>query len=158
MSNMQIELQPTELLLAIHSHISKQFFDKTKHSAKRLYLAIESGKEIPFMTINTQGKGDVSCLLALDHEQFVGKIGFSIFRNALASHLTRTASKLENKESLNIFTNDASCDMIYHIPGFVEHAGKLNILVTGVRQKEPGVMSVRLIFLDPEQFSTESDQ
>lgn len=157
-SDMQIELHPAELLTAIHSHISKQFFDKTKHSAKRLFLAIQSGKEIPFMTISRQGRGEVSCTLALDHDQFVGKLGFSVFRSALASHLSRTASKLENQEELNIFTKDESCDMIFHIPGFVETGGKLNILVTGVRQKKPGIITARLIFLDPGQFATQTGQ
>lgn len=110
------------------------------------------------MTINTPDKGEVSCTLALDHDQFVGKLGFSVFRNALASHLTRTASKLENKEALNIFTKDDGCDMIFHIPGFVEIGGKLNILVTGVRQKKPGVITARLIFLDPTQFETQTSE
>jgi len=154
MNDSEIELQPEELLAAIHRHINQRFFEKTKRDAKRLFLALESGKELPFMTITSQAQGEVACTLTLDHSQFVGKLGFSAFRNALASHLSRTAIKLQKNEGLNIYTNDARCDMIFHIPGFVETGSKLNILVTGVRQKQPGFLTVRLLFLDPEQFQT----
>jgi len=157
MSNMEIDVPPDKLLAVIHNHINDRFFEKTKHDSKRLFLAIESGKEVPFMKFGNQESGDVSCTLTLDHSQFVGRLSFSAFRSALASHLNRTASKIQNKESLNIFTNDASCDMIFHIPGFVESGGKLNILVTGVRQKEAGNLTIRMMFLDPAQFATQSD-
>ena len=156
MSKSQVDLHPAELLTAIHNNLHKRFFELPKNDAKQQYRKLESGMEIPFMKISAPDHGEVSCKLALDHTQFVGNLNFSQFRNILASHLQRIAVKLSKKEDLNIFTSEETSEMIFHIPGVVESGDTVNILVTGVDQRVAGNATVRLMFLDPERFSTGS--
>ena len=157
MTNMKVDLEPAELLTAIHNQLNRRFFQTRKNDAKQLFLAIQSGKEIPFMEIAIADRGEVHCHIALDCSLFDGKLNFGLFRNALAVHLHRVAdklgkNKLDKKESLNTFTNEETGDRIFHIPGVIEAHGKLNILVTGISQREPGKMTICLMFLDPAEF------
>ncbi len=151
MSNIEIEIQPVDLLTGIHNTLKQRFFDATRNDAKKLYRDIESGREVPLMEIGVEGKGEVACNLTLDHSQFVGKLNFSYFLKILDSHQQHIASKLSNKEDLNIFTSD-SRGMIFHIPGIVDSGDKPNILVTGTHQEKPGTMTIRLMFLDSTHF------
>jgi len=157
MNSDQIELQPEELLTAICNNLHRHFFDVPKNEAKNRFRELENGMAVSFLTIGARDHGDVDCLLALDHSNFVGKLNYSQFRDALATHLHRIAGKLKNHENLNIFTSKETGDIIFHIPGIIENNKSLNILVTCVEQRVAGKMTVRLMFLDPGDFSRSSD-
>ena len=149
MRNDSVNLQTAELLTAIANNLNKRFFEVPKNKAKQQYQALTRGEEVPFMAINVPGQGDISCSLALDYSQFVGRLSLSRFRDALASHLHRIAGTLGSNEDLNTYTAEESSDIIFNIPGFVQAGDTLNILVTGVEQLRAGKIIIRLMFLDP---------
>ena len=91
-------------------------------------------------------------LLALDYSEFVGTLNYSTFRDALASHLNRIAEKLRDKRDLNIFTSKDTGAMLFHIPGLVQSAGQLNVLVTGIEQVKAGEIIIKLMFLSPDNY------
>lgn len=153
---MQIDLPPTELLTAVYNNLNKRFFEATRNDAKQLYMAVRDGRGIPFMAIVIPDKGDINCSLALDQSQFVGKLNFALFRKALSSHLQRIAGKLSKQEGLNMYTNEANGDKIFNLPGLVETGDAVNILVTCIEQRKAGSMTIRLMFLDPENLASQS--
>ena len=153
MNTGKIELQPEQMLTAIFNNLNEHFFKVPKNESKHRFRELERGMQVSFLRISEPNHGELKCELALDHSEFVGKLNFRLFRNALASHLRRIAGKITNKEELNIFTNEQTGDMIYHIPGVVENGDTINILVTGIEQRAVGKATVRLMFLDPDHFS-----
>ena len=149
MSNVQVELQSAGLLTVIHNNLGSLFLEAEKTDAKLLFKSIASGDVVPFVKVATRGSGEIICDLTLDHSCFIGKLNFGSFRRALAMHLSRVAEKLQNKEDLNIYTNEESGDMLFNIPGLIEDDGVVNILTTGIRQQRAGVLTIQLMFLDP---------
>ena len=104
------------------------------------------------MDISSTTKGDVACMLALDHSEYVGKLNFSAFREILAAHLHLIGEKLKNEENLNIFTNEETGDLLFNIPGIIQRDDEINVLVTGTEQRRAGELTIKLMFLDPANF------
>ena len=153
---MQIDLSPVELMTAVYNNLNRRFFETTRNDAKQLFMAISGGRAIPFMVIEVPDKGNINCILALDKSLFVGTLNFSVFKKALASHLQRIAEKLGKQEDLNMYTNEANGDKLFNLPGLVEMGDTVNILVTGIEQGKAGSMTIRLMFLDPENIASQS--
>lgn len=129
--------------------LSKVFIDASRDDAKGLFQAIYRGNQVPFMTFELRSGVTVDCQLALDWSEYVGKLNFSAFRNAVARHLDRVAIALKQEEALNVFDNDETNDIIFHHPGIIESNGQVNVIVTGIEQRQPNAMCVKLQFLDP---------
>jgi hypothetical protein len=145
------ELPARELLTAIANNLQQRFMEAPRLDAKQLFIAIQGGREIPFMEINLPGMDtSVHCLLALDQTRYVGALNFSRFRHALHAHLARVAECLGDPEaSPNTYVNAAGDSTLFNLPGVVEHEGQLNVLLTGLVQRRPGQVSLRLVFIDP---------
>lgn len=147
-----ISLKPDKILSAIHQHVGACFFGGTKTQAKQAYNDLRAGKPLPLLEISAADRGKVVGILALDASEFVGKLNYKAFRDALASHLNRIAEKLNNNESLNILTNQDTGAMLFHIPGLVQVDDKVNVLVTGIEQAKPGELLIRLMFINPDNY------
>jgi hypothetical protein len=90
------------------------------------------------------------CLLALDDSCYVGALNFSRFREALRAHLGRAATRLNDPDAQpNVMVSPSGDSSIFNEPGIVEHEGQVNILVSGMSQKKPGQILLRLLFIDP---------
>ncbi len=152
MSNYEIELEPKQILAAIHEHLTNVFFRAPKTEAKKVFTEISNGGQTPFLEISSANKGDVVGVLALDHSEYVGKLNFSAFRDIVGAHLQRIGEKLNNEENLNIFTNEQTGDILFNIPGILERDQVVNILVTGIEQRSAGQLTVKMMFLDPANF------
>ena len=152
MSQNAINLKPETLLQAIHEHLSARFFGAVKTESKQQYNDLRSGRQLPLLEINSEEQGDVVGLLALDYSEFVGTLNYSTFRDALASHLNRIAEKLRDERDLNIFTSKDTGAMLFHIPGLVQTADQINVLVTGIEQVKAGEIIIKLMFLSPDNY------
>ena len=152
MRNGEIELRPEQLLTAIVNQFNSHFFGEPRIDARNRYRHLKRGSEIDFLEMSATDEGIVQCKLALDYSEFVGRLNFQQFRDALASHMQRIEEKLKKEEPLKIFTNEKTGHMIFHIPGVAESDGIVNILVTGFEQQQAGQIVIRLMFLDPQQF------
>lgn len=151
MTQTSVELDSVQLLTLIHTLLNKVFFDVTRDEAKELYRALDGGDEVPFTTFETRGGSRFACRLALDGSGYDGRLNFASFRAALAAHLHRIADTLENKKPVNLYTSDSTCDVIFHHPGVIQDAGRINVLVTGLEQRTPDTLCIRLLFLDPAE-------
>lgn len=152
MSQNAINVKPETILAAVHQHVSALFFSSTKTDAKQAYNDLRSGKHLPLLEISSGDLGSVVGVLALDCSEFVGKLNFSTFRDALASHLNRIAEKLKNEEDLNILSSEETGSMLFHIPGLVHVDDQSNVLVTAIEQSKAGELIIKLMFIDPDNY------
>jgi hypothetical protein len=68
--------------------------------------------------------------------------------------LQRISAKLKAKEDLNIMNSETGSFLV-HSPGMVEQDGYVNILVMSLDFSVAKKITLRLMFLDPEQFKKE---
>ena len=152
MSDNELSISPEQLLRAIHQHVSGYFFDAKKAEAKQCFQQLSKGGQLPLLHISSQQHGDVAGVLALDSSEFIGRLNFSAFRDALASHLNNIAETLRNDDSLNMFTAEDTGAMLFNLPGFIEIDDTVNVMVCGVEQSKPGEIVIKLMFLDPANY------
>ena len=157
MSNVSIELDTATFLTVIHNNYKRLFLDSSEIDAEEEYRKLMDDQTVPIIEISAPDQGEVTCDLALDHSQFLGTLNFSRFRNALIAHLSQIADTLKSEDELNVLTNEDTGDIVYYVPGIVEEDGTINVLVTGVEQRTAGELTVRLMFLDPQQFAVQAD-
>lgn len=158
MNNVSLDLDTTTFLTVIHNNYKRLFLDSSEAEAKTEFGKLMDDGRVPIIEISARDQGEVTCDLALDHSQFLGTLNFSRFRNALIAHLNQIADTLKSEDELNILTNQDTGDIVYYVPGIVEEDGTINVLVTGVEQRTAGRLTIRLMFLDPQQLSVRADQ
>ena len=99
---------------------------------------------------------DADCALitsiALDHTEFRGKVGFPVFRRSLEQLPGRIAERLRLKMDIPVFASEETGQILCSIPSIVNEEGTVNVLMLGVDKPEPGITTLKLQFLDPEQF------
>ena len=152
-SKASVSLKPEQLLSISAQALYKTFFETARDQSKQIFKELEKGKTCSLYVMKIANGQEIQGKLSLDKTEFVGKINYSAFRAALEVMVKRIADKINKKEDLNIFTNEDNGEMVFHIPGFVENDGQVNILVLGVMQQAPGVIGQKLMFLDPTQFT-----
>lgn len=154
MTYTSVNLDPAKLLSAIFVNLDSQFYLASRDHAKRLYADIADGQDTPFIQLNTQDSGDVNCNLQLDSSQYTGKLNFGKFRKVLAVMLLGIKNRIETEESLNMLNSEQG-DIMFHIPGIIQNEDGVNVLVCGIRQAEPGLITLRLMFLDPVEYEAQ---
>ena len=153
MSYQQVSLNPTLLLDAVSENLNRHFFADARDSSKTLYKAICAGKPAPFMRIDTGEAGEVFCELSLDSSLYVGKLNFGKFRKTLAMMMLGIKTRIENDQPLNAMTSQGG-EIMFNIPGIVNEENQTNIMVCSFTPMGPGLSTVKLMFLDPDQYET----
>ena len=152
-SKASVSLKPEQLLSISAQALYKTFFETARDQSKQIFKELEKSKTCSLYVMKIANGQEIQGKLSLDKTEFVGKINYSAFRAALEVMVKRIADKINKKEDLNIFTNEDNGELVFHIPGFVENDGQVNILVLGVVQQAAGVIGQKLMFLDPTQFA-----
>ncbi len=153
MVNQHIDLDAKELLSLVHNALNRSFFQASRTEAKQQFQSIANGERVPLMKLELHSGDTFDCQLGLDFSEFVGNINFSVFREAVASHLYRIAQALRKNEEVNLFTSETSSEVIFHHPGIIENDGQYNVLVTGIEQGGGNSLFIKLQFLNPEKLA-----
>ena len=150
-AHQEVDLSARELLTALVNNLQARFFEAPRLDAKQLFIAIQGGREIPFMEIRLPEVDDsLDCLLALDETCYAGTLNFSRFRQALRALMARVAGAFQDPDAVpNTFVSADGQSSLFNMPGITEHDGQVNILLTGVHQRQPGQVVLRLVFIDP---------
>lgn len=129
------------------------FFKAHKEKAKKLYKEIHEGRVVNFGSLNFKDNQllPIKLKLSLDYSQFVGHLTFHVFKVALQQTLRHVAQKLEKHADLNIFTADASDEIVVLTPGIIQQGDIVNVMAIGITPSSQAAI-VKLQFLDPEQF------
>ena len=145
------EIQPTELMQAIIKGMNQLFFIVEEDEAESLFKEIDKGEKPKILNFETKS-GNLDCTLELDASEYIGELDFSTFRSLLASHIHNAAEVLKKNEQLNLFMNQELQELVFHHPGVMVTEDQLNLLVSSVRQTSAGIISIKLMCLDPSQF------
>ncbi len=140
-------------LLTISINLLHQAFgDTTRLLAKRRFQYLEGGKSVYLATVRMDDGSELKVNVKLDRTELQGKLNFSAFRQLLAQLVGACAQQLESEQPLNTFSDQDEKRWVYLIPALYHSDAALNMLVAGVNMRQPGELTIELMFVDPEQF------
>ena len=152
MSNHEVSLNPKLLLSAVLNNLDLHFFSNSRDQAKQLYKVLCEERPAPFMKIDMGDSGEVFCELSLDQSLYVGKLNYGKFRKNLAMMMQAIKQRIDEDSKLTAMTSKSG-EILFNIPGIVREDDQINIMVCSFRQLGPGLSTVRLLFLDPEEYA-----
>ncbi len=136
------------------------FIKSAKDKARGVYKELKSGKVITVGAVNFSGTLEMDLKLALDVSEFKGPgLSFPAFEMALKALLKNLGGRLNNKQDLNILTSETGAILLHH-PGIIRTAeAQVNVMVMTIEpttgKKE---LTVRLMFVDPDQFEKKDSE
>lgn len=147
----------SDKLLTIAANIlHKSFYDCTRLDAKRRYQFVHDGHTVFLVRLKVEDGSELDVNLSLDRSELHGKLNFSLFRQLVGQLLAAYAKLLNEKQPLNIFSDDAQQRWIYLIPAAFQSGDQLNMLVLAANLSQPGALTLELMFIDPEQFRSDA--
>lgn len=132
--------------------ISKLLITAPKVKAKALFKELKNGQTLNLGKLRVGDIAELQVDLALDYSEFKGPgFNFDVFRAALAMMLQRIAAKLRARDDLNLRSNPSA--VLVFLPGIVKIQEQHNVLVLALENSARGHLTLKLMFLDPNQFN-----
>jgi hypothetical protein len=128
------------------------FLKAPRAQAKRHFARVQGGGVIDLARLSVEGRGDVQFQVALDHSAFNGHFGFTVFRKMLQQLLARLAEYVRLRKDIPVMASEQTGELLFAVPAFATEDGKTNVLMLGVDKPAGGLATLRLQYLDPEQF------
>jgi len=145
-------IAPEKLLVMAANLLHKSFHDTSRMMAKRRYQLLEDGKKVFLVNVRMEDSSELQVNLTLDRSELRGKLNFSAFRQLIVRLLHGFMQKLQTQESLNMFTDEDGKRWSYLIPAVLKTEATIDMMILGADVREPGVLTLELMFIDPEQF------
>lgn len=152
MADKTVSIQPDRFATLAVNVLHAAFIDASRAQAKRHFARVHGGSLLDVAKLKMEDGAEVQFRVALDHSQFRGRFGFTVFRKALEQLLARLVQRIRLKENLNLYTSKETGAVLFNVPSVVTAEGETNVFMLGVDKPETGVITVRLQFLDPAQF------
>ena len=150
--NKQVNINMVQLLNLSCNLLHQGFVKQSKVQAKQLLKDLKAGKRTTLGKLTLQEKHEMPLRLELDYSEFRGPFNFPSFDAALRGMLQRCGQTLQAKKDLNILTNEEKGSALVHLPGVIEQDGRFNVLVTCFDIASNQEITIRLLFLDPDQY------
>ena len=136
------------------------FFKQKPDQAKALYKQLKDGKQVKAGELtNSQNGGKLPVTLELDRSEFIGPFNYPNFQASLRALLQRFEThgrKDPELKTLRTLQNEKSGGVLFNLPGVIEIDNQINVLMAAIEPSKNG-MTLRLIFMDPEQFIQRDD-
>jgi hypothetical protein len=145
-------ITPEKLLVIAANILHKSFYECTRLEAKRRYQFLHDGRTVFLLKLRVEDGSELDVNLSLERSELRGKLNFSVFRNLIGQLLAGYAAALEKQEPLKTFSDEAQRRWIYLIPALQENTERLNMMVLAADVSRPAVLTLELMFIDPEQF------
>lgn len=148
----QLDINLVQMINLSANVLHQALLNSPDKKARDFFKALKQGKTIKPGTL-TLGEGvEAPLKIALDYSEFKGPgFNFDIFVAALHAMLQRISARLKAKEDLNVMSSETG-SFLFNLPGMVERDGHVNILVMSLDFSVVKEITLRLMFLDPEQF------
>jgi hypothetical protein len=156
MAEKSVSIEPQRFATLAVNALHAAFIDASRAQAKRHFARVHGGAVLDVARLKMEDGAEVQFRVALDHSQFRGRFGFTVFRKALEQLLHRLADRIRFKESLNLYTSSETGAVLFNVPSIIEAEGTTNVFMLGVDKPETGLVTVRLQFLDPAQFKQQA--
>jgi hypothetical protein len=146
------QMSSSQLLTIATNLLHKAFHDCPRVDAKRRYRALEEGKKVFLIEMQSPDGGQVRVTMSLDRSEFRGRFSFSLLRDLVAQLLARFSTALTEKSPLNTFSDEQRQRCVFLLPAVCENDDAVNMLVLAVDVGTLGAMELALMFIDPAQF------
>jgi len=158
MPDQAVTIEPRQFAALAVNALHAAFINASRAQAKRHFARVQGGAVLDLGTLSAQGGGEVTVRVTLDHSEYRGRFGFTVFRGALEQLLRRLAEKVRFKEDVNLYTSQETGAMLFNVPSVVRGEGETNVFMLGMDRPESGSVTLRLQFLDPRQFQRTAEQ
>lgn len=145
-------MEPHQFFTGALNVLHAGFVAPSRVQAKRNFARIHGGALLDLAQVQLDDGSELVFRVALDHGEFRGRLGFTVFRKALGQLLGKLSQLLRFREPLNLYSSEETGALLLNLPAILDEAGQLNVMMLGVDRPETGVVTLRLQFLDPEQF------
>jgi len=153
MSNEQnVSMDPRKFATGAVNVLHAAFIGASRAQAKRHFARVQGGGVLDLGKLRLEDRSELQFRVALDHSHYQGRLSFSAFRQALSSLLGRLVERIRFAKNMNIYTSQETGAVLFNVPAILTSDGKTNVFVLGLDKPEPGAVTLRLQFLDPEQF------
>ncbi|MCP5320599.1 MAG: hypothetical protein H7A12_07215 [Pseudomonadales bacterium] len=149
-----VSMEPQRFFTGALNVLHAGFIAPSRVQAKRNFARIHGGAVLDLAEARLEDGSDLLFRVALDHGEFRGKLGFTVFRKALAQLLGKLSQCIRFKEPLNIYSSEETGALLLNLPAILGDDGQTNVMMLGVDKPETGAVTLRLQFLDPDQFRT----
>jgi hypothetical protein len=150
------EIVPEKLLVMAANLLHKAFYDSTRLLAKRRYQLLEEGQVVFLVKVDMEDGSQLDVNIKLDRSELRGKLNFSAFRQLIGQLLAGFATKLQEKQPLNIFSDTEQRRWLYLIPALLQTPERINVMILGADARQAGALTLELMFVDPDQFKQQS--
>lgn len=151
-------MPPERLLVVAGNILAKCVLEAQRADAKRIFNDIQDGKRASLVNVRMDDETEVRFDLALDHSEFRGgRLNYRAFRNSLAGLVQGLGENLKREFEVPVFTDKNSGTMLFAIPGYTEVEGHANVMMLSINLREPGCVQVKLMYMDPDQFTLKQD-
>jgi len=148
----------SEKLLTIAINLLHQAFgETTRLLAKRRFQYLEEGKSVYLADVRMEDASMLKVNVKLERSELRGRLNFSAFRQLVTRLLGACAEQIDTKQPLNIFSESDEKRWVYLIPALYQSDIAVNMLVLAVNLRQPGELTMELMFVDPEQFRQPQD-
>jgi hypothetical protein len=136
--------------------LHRQFIEAGRTEAKRDYREIAEGRSLVMTSVQMEDNSKILFRLSLDQTEFAGDLRFSAFRTGLNSLLANISMALQEEKDVPVFTQDdqPGC-ILFGISSVTVQDDRVSVLALGADMEgRPGTVTLRLMYLDPSQFTT----
>ena len=147
-----VSMEPQRFFTGALNVLHAGFIKASRAQAKRHYARVHGGAVLELAKLRLGDGSDLLFRVTLDQSEFRGKLDFATFRKALMQLLAKLQDRIRFKGELIVYSNEETGSLLLNLPSIVTEDGRTNVMMLGVDKPEPGVVTLRLQFLDPEQF------
>lgn len=151
-----VSMEPQQFFTGALNVLHAGFVAPSRAHAKRNFARIHGGAVLDLAHVELDDGSGLLFRVALDHDEYRGKLGFTAFRKALLQLLGKLSQRLRLKGPLNVYSNEESGARLLNLPAVLEDGAQVNVMMLGIDKPEEGVITLRLQFLDPEQFRVQA--
>ena len=151
-------MQPEQLLVVCGNVLAQSLLEAQRADAKRIFNDINDGKRLALVKIQMDEETEVRFDLLLDHSEYRGgRLNFKAFRSSIAGLIQSMRENFEQKSQIPVFTEQQSGAMLFAVPGVTREDEQLNVMMLSLNLREPGCVQLKLMYMDPNQFSRTGD-
>ena len=155
-ANRNVSMKPDRFATAAVNLLDRAFLAASRAQSKRHFARIQGGGLLELETLRLEDGSEVAFRVTLDHGAYRGKLSYAAFRRGLTMLLGRLVERIRGSRDMNLYTSKSDSSLLFNVPAVITGEGATNVLMLGTGDPEPGLMTLRLVYLDPEQFRTES--
>lgn len=150
-----VSMDPKRFATAAVNVLHAAFINASRAQAKRHFARVQGGSLLDLAAVKMNDGSELLFRAALDHSQFRGRLNFTVFRQSLDMLLRRLVERIRGKGDMNIYNSEEGA-LLFNVPTVVTVEGKANVLMLGLDKPETGIVTLRMQFLDPDQFQKQA--